>query len=259
VLDAANVDLKAFDEDFYRRVSDASLRPVLDALVTLREEGVWLEVTNLLIPTLNDDLAMIRRMVRWLRDELGEGTPLHFSRFQPQYRMRNLPPTPAEALDRARHEALDGGLKYVYIGNIPGHEGGSTYCHRRHPADRAHRVLDHGEQADGGWPLSYVRREDTRGLGMRPLTVNSLRLTGRGVTCNEEASGVRYEKRYAARWDRACAAASGAPAFSGFVERNGGGRPGAALSERGEGAARARSEGGGLLPSPRPGRMSAAG
>jgi pyruvate formate lyase activating enzyme len=128
VLDAANVDLKAFDDGFYRRVSGATLQPVLDALVTLREEGVWIEVTNLLIPTLNDDLALIRRMARWIRDELGEGTPLHFSRFHPQYRMRNLPPTPGEALDRARSEALDAGLHYVYVGNIPGHEGGSTYC-----------------------------------------------------------------------------------------------------------------------------------
>jgi len=164
VLDAANVDLKAFDEDFYRRVSDASLRPVLDALVTLREEGVWLEVTNLLIPTLNDDLAMIRRMVRWLRDELGEGTPLHFSRFQPQYRMRNLPPTPAEALDRARREALDGGLKYVYIGNIPGHEGGSTYC----PTDGTRLI-----GRTGFW-----------------ITENRLTADGRCPTCNEEIPGV---------------------------------------------------------------------
>jgi pyruvate formate lyase activating enzyme len=128
VLDAANADLKAFDDGFYRRVSTASLQPVLDALVTFREEGVWLEVTNLLIPTLNDDLAMIRRMVRWIRDELGADTPLHFSRFQPQYRMRNLPPTPAEALDRARQEALDAGLHYVYVGNVLGHAGNSTYC-----------------------------------------------------------------------------------------------------------------------------------
>ena len=130
VIDAANADLKAFDDGFYKRVSGASLKPVLDALVLMRVEGVWLEVTNLLIPTLNDDLAMIRRMARWIRDELGPGTPLHFSRFQPQYRMRNLPPTPAETLDRARAEALDAGLHYVYIGNLPGHTGSSTYCPR---------------------------------------------------------------------------------------------------------------------------------
>ncbi|WP_177419217.1 AmmeMemoRadiSam system radical SAM enzyme [endosymbiont of Lamellibrachia barhami] len=128
VIDATNTDLKAFDDGFYRKTTGATLQPVLDALVTFREEGVWLEVTNLLIPTLNDDLSMIRRMAKWIRSELGEGTPLHFSRFHPMYRMRNLPPTPGETLDRARQEAMDAGLKYVYIGNISGHMGNSTYC-----------------------------------------------------------------------------------------------------------------------------------
>ncbi|MBL3590827.1 MAG: AmmeMemoRadiSam system radical SAM enzyme [gamma proteobacterium endosymbiont of Lamellibrachia anaximandri] len=128
VIDATNTDLKAFDDRFYRKTTGATLQPVLDALVTFREEGVWLEVTNLLIPTLNDDLSMIRRMAKWIRSELGEGTPLHFSRFHPMYRMRNLPPTPGETLDRARQEAMDAGLKYVYIGNISGHKGNSTYC-----------------------------------------------------------------------------------------------------------------------------------
>ncbi len=164
VLDAANVDLKAFDDDFYRRVSGATLQPVLDALVTLREEGVWLEVTNLLIPTLNDDLALIRRMVRWIRDELGEGTPLHFSRFHPQYRMRNLPPTPGEALDRARGEALDAGLHYVYVGNIPGHEGGSTYC----PNDGTLLIGRTG----------FL------------ITENNLTADGRCPSCNEKIPGV---------------------------------------------------------------------
>ncbi len=130
VLDASNTDLKAFDDGFYRRVTTATLRPVLDSLVTLREEGVWLEVTNLVIPTLNDDLAMIRAMAKWIRDALGPDTPLHFSRFYPMYRMRNLPPTPADTLDRARQEALDAGLHYVYVGNVPGHPGANTYCPR---------------------------------------------------------------------------------------------------------------------------------
>jgi pyruvate formate lyase activating enzyme len=128
VLDAVNADLKAFDDRFYRATNGASLQPVLDALVIFRELGIWLELTNLVIPTLNDDLPMIRRMAKWIRDELGEGTPLHFSRFRPMYRMQNLPPTPAQTLERARLEALDVGLKYVYIGNLPGHEGNSTYC-----------------------------------------------------------------------------------------------------------------------------------
>ncbi len=130
VLDASNADLKAFDDGFYRKTNGGSLKPVLKAMVTMREEGVWLEITNLLIPTLNDDLAMVRRMARWMVAELGEGTPLHFSRFQPMYRMRNLPPTPTETLERARKEALDAGLHHVYIGNLFGHEAESTICPR---------------------------------------------------------------------------------------------------------------------------------
>ncbi len=130
VLDASNADLKAFDDGFYRKTNGGSLKPVLKAMVTMREEGVWLEITNLLIPTLNDDLAMVRRMARWMVTELGEGTPLHFSRFQPLYRMRNLPPTPTETLERARKEALDAGLHHVYIGNLFGHEAESTICPR---------------------------------------------------------------------------------------------------------------------------------
>jgi pyruvate formate lyase activating enzyme len=130
VLDATNCDLKAFDDRFYRRNCSATLHPVLDSLVTFREEGVWVEVTNLLIPTLNDDMSMVRRMARWIRNELGAGTPLHFSRFKPMYRMRNLPQTPTQSLERARAEALDAGLEYVYIGNIFGHEAASTYCPR---------------------------------------------------------------------------------------------------------------------------------
>ncbi|MCP4700003.1 MAG: AmmeMemoRadiSam system radical SAM enzyme [Gammaproteobacteria bacterium] len=130
VLDATNTDLKSFDDQFYRSNCTATLKPVLDALVIFREEGVWVEVTNLVIPTLNDDLSMIRRMARWIRDELGAGTPLHFSRCHPMYRMRNLPSTPTETLVRARNEAMDAGLEYVYIGNLFGHEAESTRCPR---------------------------------------------------------------------------------------------------------------------------------
>jgi pyruvate formate lyase activating enzyme len=164
VLDAANADLKAFDDAFYRRINGASLQPVLDALVTFKEEGVWLEVTNLVIPTLNDDLALIRRMARWIRDELGPDTPLHFSRFQPQYRLRNLPPTPGETLDRARREALDAGLRFVYVGNVLGHEGNSTYCPR-----------------DGTLLIQRV--------GFL-ITENRLTAGGRCPTCNQQIPGV---------------------------------------------------------------------
>jgi pyruvate formate lyase activating enzyme len=126
--DAANVDLKGFTEDFYREVCSASLQPVLDALVLYQQEGVWLEVTHLVIPTLNDDLVQIGRMCRWLREHLGVDVPLHFSRFHPRYQLKNLPPTPVETLEQARQTALQEGLRYVYVGNVPGHPGENTYC-----------------------------------------------------------------------------------------------------------------------------------
>jgi pyruvate formate lyase activating enzyme len=126
-MDAADVDLKAFTGDFYERVCGGRLQPVLDAIVTLREEGVWLEITNLVIPTLNDSKKEIREMSRWLVKNAGEDTPLHLSRFFPYYKLKNLPPTPGETLVRARAEAMDAGLRYVYTGNMrPDAE--HTYC-----------------------------------------------------------------------------------------------------------------------------------
>src|SRR3990172_11237668 len=116
VRDAAKIDLKSFDEAFYRDNCEASLRPVLNSLVTIREQGVWLEIAVLIVPTLSDDLRMIRRMARWIHDELGASTPVHFSRFRPEYRLRNLPPTSSESLLAARAVAQDVGLEYVYTG-----------------------------------------------------------------------------------------------------------------------------------------------
>lgn len=129
-LDATTLDIKAFDDGFYRRVCSGTLKPVLDAMVIFREEKVWLEVSNLMIPSLNDDMALVRRLARWMRDELGADTPLHFLRFVPMYRMRSLPPTPEASLVRAREEARDAGLHHVYIGNLFGHEAESTFCPR---------------------------------------------------------------------------------------------------------------------------------
>jgi len=130
VVDAANVDLKGFTEDFYRQVCSGGLQPVLDALRMYRQEGVWLEVTHLVIPTLNDDPDQIRPMCRWLREHLGADVPVHFSRFQPRYQLKNLPPTPVETLELARRIGLEEGLRYVYVGNVPGHPGEATYCPR---------------------------------------------------------------------------------------------------------------------------------
>jgi len=118
-LDAADIDLKAFTEDFYSRICGGRLRPVLDALVVLRERGVWLEITNLVIPTLNDDIRRIKEMCGWIVKNLGPDVPLHFSRFFPNYRLKDLPPTPLETIRDARKTALDAGLRYVYTGNVP--------------------------------------------------------------------------------------------------------------------------------------------
>ncbi len=128
VVDGANVDLKGFTEKYYREVCFGNLKTVLDTLVTMREEGVVVEVTNLVVPTLNDDMGQILRMCRWMVRELGEDVPLHFSRFYPMYKLKDLPPTPALTLERARETAQDAGLKYVYVGNVPGNPGEDTFC-----------------------------------------------------------------------------------------------------------------------------------
>jgi pyruvate formate lyase activating enzyme len=127
-LDAANVDLKGFTEQYYSEMSGGSLAPVLRSLKILVEEGVHLELTTLLVPGRNDDPETLAEMCRWVRDELGPDVPLHFSRFHPQHKLLDLPPTPVERLEVARDIALREGLRYVYIGNVPGHEANSTYC-----------------------------------------------------------------------------------------------------------------------------------
>ena len=96
----------------------------------IKEEGVWLEIVNLVIPTLNDDPEDIRRMCEWIRDNLGTQVPLHFSRFYPAFQLTNLPPTPVETLERAYSIAKDVGLEYLTIGNVPGHPCNSTFCPR---------------------------------------------------------------------------------------------------------------------------------
>jgi pyruvate formate lyase activating enzyme len=128
VVDAANTDLKFFNDAMYRSNCDATLQPVLDALVTMRAMGVWLEVTNLVIPTMNDDPRDIQKMCSWISKNLGPDVPLHFSRFTPRYRLKNLPATPVKTLETAHRIALDAGLKFVYIGNVMGHDAESTYC-----------------------------------------------------------------------------------------------------------------------------------
>lgn len=126
--DAANIDLKALSEDFYRDFCGAELKPVLNALVVARNAGVMLEVTNLVIPGANDSDDDLQKLCRWVKENLGTDTPLHFSRFFPQYRMIDLNPTPKERLQKAREIAMAEGMKYVYIGNIITKGAENTIC-----------------------------------------------------------------------------------------------------------------------------------
>jgi len=129
-IDAANVDLKAFTEDFYRKVCGSELAPVLDTLEYLkRETRVWLELTTLLIPGLNDSDAELEAMTRWVVEHLGPDVPMHFSAFHPDWKMMDVPPTPPSTLVRARRIALDQGVRYAYTGNVHDPEGDSTWCH----------------------------------------------------------------------------------------------------------------------------------
>jgi len=128
-IDAANVDLKAFTDDFYARLTGGRLQPVLDTLTYLkRETGVWLEITTLLIPGKNDSDAELTALSTWISRELGPDVPLHFSAFTPNYKLTDVPATPAATLVRARNIALQAGLRYVYLGNVHHIEGASTYC-----------------------------------------------------------------------------------------------------------------------------------
>jgi pyruvate formate lyase activating enzyme len=129
-MDAANVDLKSFDDDTYRRVCLGRLRPVLDTLEAIADEGrTWLEITTLLIPGLNDSDEELDALTSWIVDHLGPSVPLHFTAFHPDHRMRDRPPTPAASLRHARSIGLANGLRYVYTGNVHDPDGQSTWCH----------------------------------------------------------------------------------------------------------------------------------
>lgn len=128
VIDAANIDLKSFSNEIYLKLNAGKLQPILDTLVTMKDEGVWLEITNLVVPSWTDDLDMIKKMCGWLAENGFTETPLHFSRFMPQYKLTQLPPTPVNILTSAREIALSEGLKHVYVGNVPGGDYQNTLC-----------------------------------------------------------------------------------------------------------------------------------
>jgi len=127
-VSAIKIDLKGFSETFYRDVCSAELRPVLRSIVQVAKSGCHLEVVNLVVPTLNDSEASLAGLASWVASELGPDVPLHFTRFHPEYQLLNLPPTPISTLERARDLAMAKGLRYVYVGNVPGHPGSHTYC-----------------------------------------------------------------------------------------------------------------------------------
>lgn len=128
-LDAANVDLKAFSDRYYREICGGRLEPVKQTLALMKSMGIFVEITTLIVPGLNDDSEELGRLVRFIADELGCDTPWHVSRFYPTYRMTDRPPTPVQTLEKARDIGLKGGLRYVYTGNVPGDEGENTFCY----------------------------------------------------------------------------------------------------------------------------------
>jgi len=128
-LDAANVDLKGMSERFYRELCDARLQPVLDNIQTMYDTGIHLEVTNLIIPGYNDSEDDLSALVKFMAEEVGVEVPLHFSRFHPDYQLDQVPSTPVKTLEKAREMAREVGMRYVYIGNVPGHDGENTRCY----------------------------------------------------------------------------------------------------------------------------------
>ncbi len=149
-MDAANVDLKSFSDDFYQRVCDSRLRTVLETLEFLKHEtSVWFEITTLLIPGENDSEREIEELSQWLVAKLGPDVPLHFTAFHPDYLFMDHPPTPPETLRKARRIAMNNGVRYCYVGNVHDEEGSSTYCH-----SCGKKVISRDWYILGGWHLS---------------------------------------------------------------------------------------------------------
>jgi pyruvate formate lyase activating enzyme len=128
VLDAIKIDLKGFSEDFYHKVCNAELKPVLRSIKQVSKSKAHLEIVNLVVPTLNDSDEMLNGLAKWIIAEVGPDVPIHFTRFHPDYRLLNLPPTPISTLQRAREIAMSKGIHYAFVGNVPGDPGNATYC-----------------------------------------------------------------------------------------------------------------------------------
>jgi pyruvate formate lyase activating enzyme len=153
-LDGVTVDLKSFNPKFYHDISEAKLEPVLETLKTIRESGKHLEIVNLIIPTLNDEMSDIRKMCGWIVHNLGRETPIHFTRFSPQYKMTHLPYTPIKTLEEAMEVAKSEGMKYIYVGNVVGHPANSTYCPKcgKKLIERTHFIMLKNNLKNGRCP-----------------------------------------------------------------------------------------------------------
>ncbi|MCB1155574.1 AmmeMemoRadiSam system radical SAM enzyme, partial [bacterium] len=153
-IDAANVDLKGFTEEFYRDVCGGHLDPVLETIKYLKHEtDVWFELTTLLIPTLNDSDAELHRLTQWVVDNVGPDVPLHFSAFHPDFKMMDLPPTPPSTLLRARKIAMENGVRYAYVGNVHDAAASSTYCR-----NCGQRLIERDWYELGDWQLDAQGR-----------------------------------------------------------------------------------------------------
>ena len=128
IVDAIKVDLKAFSEAYYKNYVNGELKPVLDSLIIMRKQNIWTEIVYLVVPGLNDSDSEFFGLIKWILENLGRDVPIHFTRFHPQYLLKNLPPTPIKTLERAKEIADAAGLNYVYIGNVPGHPAENTRC-----------------------------------------------------------------------------------------------------------------------------------
>lgn len=163
VLSAVKVDLKAFSEKYYQDIVMGELKPVLDILVLLKKLDIWTEIVYLVVPTLNDSDREFSQLSKWIMSDLGPDIPIHFTRFYPQYKMQNLPPTPVKTLERGRNIALSQGIHFVYVGNVPGHPGEHTYCpkcqkliiERRGFMINRNR-LNNGKCPDCGYPIPGI-------------------------------------------------------------------------------------------------------
>jgi pyruvate formate lyase activating enzyme len=179
-LDAANVDLKAFTDEFYFKLTGAHLSPVLETLRYIKHEtNTWLEITTLLIPGKNDSDAELEAMTQWIAKELGPDVPLHFSAFHPDYKMTDIPATPAQTLSHARAIAMQAGLHYVYTGNVHDTDGGTTYCPSCHApliVRDWYRIEDYRLTADGHCPHCQTQiaghfEKFTRQFGNRRIPI----------------------------------------------------------------------------------------